>query len=241
MCKDEISTMSDTTYRNKLRELEQLYLEALQDFDLNDLFEDQDLSGLFLPKPDESFFSSNCKVMIIGQETKSWRNAKCEAKNLKYVDVDTIRRSMDSSLEVNAKKAGRCKFRQFYKKTSKILCKDSTNPSNSALWSNQFCISYKSASPLKSEKFEMIKSLSSKLLQAQFEILKPDVAIFTVGSSRDKYIKDSFKCEASNVIEPRRLWRFRITNTDCFRTNHPRSSVSKLSLKKAIELARIYT
>lgn len=233
--------MSDVTYKNALRELEGRYLEVLQNIDLPDLFKDQHLSGLFLPKPDASFFSSKCKVMIIGQETKNWRNAKCEAKNQKCVDIESVRKSMDASLKVNAKKAGRCKFRQFYKKASKVLCSDSADPSNSALWSNQFCISYKSASPLKSDKFCIIKELSSALLQIQFEVLKPDVVIFTVGSGRDKYIKDTFQYEESNVIEPRRLWNFRINKTNCFRTNHPRSSVSPPYLKQVIELARIHT
>lgn len=233
--------MDDIEYQNTLRELEKRYLEALQNIDLSDLFKDQHLSGLFLPKPDVSFFSSKCKVMIIGQEPKVWRNTKCEAKNHQYVDIKSIRMSMDATLKFNSKKAGRCKFRQFYKKASKALCSDSLDPSNSALWSNQFCISYKSSSPLKSDKFDMIEKLSSDLLQVQFDVLKPDVAIFTVGSGRDKYIKSSFQYEASNVIEPRRLWSFCINKTNCFRTNHPRSSVSPPYLKQAIELARNHT
>lgn len=230
--------MNDTTYQNILRELEERYLDALQDVDLSSLFDDPLLSGLFLSKPDPSFFSSKCKVMIIGQETKAWRNAECEAKNFKKVDIETIRKSMNRSLEVNAQKAGRSKFRQFYKEASKTLCWDSFDPSNSALWSNQFCISYKSASPVKADKFHLIKELSATLLKAQFEVLKPDVAIFAVGSGRDKYIKDSFYYENSKVIEPRRLWSFSVNKTCCFRTNHPRSPVSPPYLKQAINLAK---
>ncbi|MNG01673.1 hypothetical protein D3C84_846650 [compost metagenome] len=180
--------------------------------------------------------------MIIGQETKRWRNNTCEAKNLKLINTETIRTSMNASLAFNTKKPKKSKFRQFYKNASVALCKDSSDPTNSALWSNQFCISYKEGSPVKSgERFDIIRSLSSRLLQAQFDILEPDVAIFTVGSARDKYIKESFKCEESNVIEPRRLWHFRIANTHCFRTNHPRSPFSPRYLKDAIDIAQIFT
>ncbi len=230
--------MNESEYQNILEKLEQRYFEALQGVDLLDIYEDQSYSGIFLSKPDISFFDSKCKVMLIGKEVKGWRTDTCDAKNHKSMDIDSIRRSMTSTLKFNTKKPGRTKFRQFYKETSSLLCSDSTNPGNSALWSNQFCISYNKGSPLKSAKFKVIRDLSSKLLKAQFDVLKPDVAFFTVGDGRDGYIKESFQYTNSIVIEPKRIWKFRVDETICFRTNHPGSPGNLHFVRRAVELAR---
>lgn len=92
---------------------------------------------------------------------------------------------------------------------------------------------------MKAPSFKVIESLSAKLLRAQFEVLKPNVAIFTVGSARDQFIKDTFhELETQSVIHPRRLWHFKIGDTHCFRTNHPRWSGSKRYIDEALALAK---
>jgi len=233
--------IDDDVYKSMINELENKYFEILKKFDFNMLYEDTKLSGIFLAKPDRSYVSGDRKVMVVGQETKKWRNDSCDAKNIKKITIDSVRNSMNTSLEFNKKMAKRSKFRQFYKKASKSLCEDSLDPNNSAVWANQFCISYKSGSPVKSDQFEIIKELSSELLNAQLEILNPDVIFFTTGSGRDKYIKEIFDYETIKVIEPRRFWHFKIANINCFRTNHPRSPYSPPYLKQAIELAKDIT
>jgi len=83
--------------------------------------------------------------------------------------------------------------------------------------------------------------LSSDLLKAQFEILKPDVIIFAVGSGRDKYIKETFgSYKTIKVIESKRLWHFEIGDTKCFRINHPCARIKNKQryLDTAIELAK---
>ena len=59
--------------QNEIKQLESKYKEILDKHDLNTIFKSDGLSGIFLPCPDESFFTSERKIMIIGQETKSWR------------------------------------------------------------------------------------------------------------------------------------------------------------------------
>jgi len=239
LAKDVASkAMDDDLYKSMVYELENKYYEILKKYDFNMLYEDTNLSGIFLAKPDRSYVSGNCKVMVVGQETKKWRNDNCDAKNVKKVNIDSVRSSMNASLEFNKKPPKRSKFRQFYKKVSKSLCKDNLDPNNSAVWANQFCISYKSGNPVKSNVFETIKELSSELLKAQLEILNPDVVFFTTGSGRDKYIKDVFDYETIKVIEPLRFWHFKIGDINCFRTNHPRSTYSHPYLQRAIELAK---
>ena len=235
------TAMDDDLYRSVINDLESKYFEILAKFDFNAIYDDENLSGIFLAMPDRSYISSDRKVMVIGQETKKWRNDSCDAKNINQVTINSVRESMTTSLEFNKKLPKKSKFRQFYKQASKSLCGNSLDPDNSAVWANQFCISYKSGSPIKSDKFETIKALSSELLNAQLEVLNPDVIFFTTGSARDKYIKDSFDYKTIDVIEPRRLWHFKIGDINCFRTNHPRSGYSPPYLKQAIVLANKIT
>jgi hypothetical protein len=217
--------------------LEKRYQEILGSFELPKIYSDDRLSGIFLAKPDKSFFESDRKVIIIGQETRGWRNKECRIKNGFNTDIESIRDAMDFSLIFNREKPKTSRFRQFYKKASSYLDSGTGDAYNSAIWSNQFCMSYKGKSPRKSKCFEGIRNLSSQLLQAQFEILKPDIAIFTVGSGRDVFIKETFKHKTVKVITPRRLWHFKVDHTHCFRTNHPRWFGSSKYLNKALELS----
>ena len=218
-------------------ELEQAYQNIIESSDCLELCEDDDLSGVFLASPRDSYFDSERKVMIIGQETKGWRKNKCKIKYNLDFSLEAIRDSMDSTLDTNNKKPGTSKFGQFYLKASKALTCNEVDSEHAALWSNQFCISYKKHSPIQSDKFLKIRDLSQRLLKAQFDILKPDVAIFTVGSGRDKYIKEALDYETVNVVVPKRLWHFKVGKTHCFRCNHPRWHGANEFLNQAIDLA----
>lgn len=226
---------------DRIKLLEKRYQEILSQFDFSEIYSDKHLSGVFLAKPEESYFSASRKVMIIGQETRGWREGSCKIRNGYNTDLESIVDSMNASVNFNYKEPKKSRFRQFYKKASKTLNPTSSNPKNSAVWSNQFCMSFKKKSPRKSELFPQIQELSSLLLKAQFEILKPDVVIFTVGSGRDFFIKETFKHETIKVITPRRLWHFKIGDTHCFRVNHPRWSGSYPYLNEAIDLAKKFT
>jgi hypothetical protein len=199
------------------------------------------LSGIFLAKPDPSYFYSERKVIIVGQETRGWRKNTCKIRNGYSSEIESIRDSMDASLKFNYKDPKKSRFRQFYKKASARLNKNSTNPRNPSIWANQFCMSFKGKSPRKSGSFKDIQHLSSLLLQAQFEVLKPDIAIFTVGSARDFFIKETFNHQTVKVIIPRRLWHFKVGNTHCLRVNHPRWCGSYPYLEDAICLAEKVT
>jgi len=224
-----------------IKALENRYQEILSRFDLPKIYSDGFLSGVFLAKPDESYFDAERKVIIVGQETRAWRNPICKIRNGYDIDIPSIQDSMNASLSFNRKDPKKSRFRQFYKKASTTLSKSTSDPKNSAVWANQFCMSFKGKSPRKSGSFGEIQKLSSLLLQAQFEILKPDVAIFTVGSSRDFFIKETFSYETVRVITPRRLWHFKIDNTHCFRVNHPRWPGSAPYLRETLSLSQKLT
>lgn len=218
--------------------LAERYFEALQSADLESIYSEDHHSGIFLPAPHESYFSGGMKVFVVGQETRGWRSKVCEAKQRQPVSWNGVLASMDNTLRFNLQKPRTSKFRQFYKSASKRLCVGSSDPSNAAVWSNQFCISYKGGDAIQSPKIETIKDLSSRILRAQFEILKPAIAIFTVGHSRDAYLKQCFPLyKTVKVHEPKRLWEFLVGDTRCFRTNHPTWGGSNPFLREAVERA----
>lgn len=219
-------------------ELARRYFDTLSNADLKSIYNDERHSGVFMASPHESYFSGNPKVFIVGQEPRGWRTQKCEAKLNQPISMDGVLNSMDDSVSFNLKDPKRSKFRQFYKSASSELCCESNDPKNAALWSNQFCISYKKKNATKSPNIAVIRQLSMDILRIQFEVLKPDIVIFTTGHSRDKFLKQCFTYKSINKHTPKRLWEFTIGDTRCYRTNHPRWGGSAQFLKDAIGLAK---
>lgn len=226
-------------YTMLVRQLSKRYLDILQKESdaLCDLHNDKSFSGVFLPQAPSGYLSSEHKVLIIGQEPRQWKRQLINGSN--------ISKSMEKTMDTLArKKAGSSKFLQFYKRASKNLCGND----QTAAWANQFCMSYNKRGAVKIAtkdpcKFQAIKRISSDLLKTQFEILKPNAAIFTTGSSRDKYIKETFpEYQTEHVIVAKRLWYFKIGNTHCFRTNHPCAyNIPKLQmyLKKSVDYTEL--
>lgn len=208
-------------------QLAKKYLDILGNTPSRDIYRQSShgLSGVFLAAPHEAYATSNHRLMIVGQEPKRWLDKKCELAALAAPTLCGVRRAMNASITHNHSPPGTSKFRQFYKKTSSRICCDSSNPREAAIWSNQFAISHKRGSPTKSRAFRAIKELSLDLLRAQFEVLQPHTVIFTVGPSRDKYLKEIGNYYDSHVIQPRRLWRFTIDGVQCIRICHPRATV----------------
>ena len=231
--------MSSSSERDQVRlKLAERYYDALQAADLESIYREDHHSGIFLAAPHEAYFSGGMKVLIVGQETREWRSKVCEAKRRQTISLNGVLAWMDNTVCFNLKKPRTSRFRQFYKSTSKRLCTESSDPSNAAVWSNQFCISYKGSNSVKSPKIEIIKDLSFRILRAQFEILKPEIAIFTVGHSRDCYLKKCFPMyKTVEIHEPNRLWEFMVDDVRCFRTNHPTWGGSYPFLRAAVERA----
>lgn len=215
-------------YKEVITQLEEAYYETLKKTDFLDIYATPNLSGVFLACPDEAYFQSKRKVLFIGQEPKTWRT-NCPLKKGASVSREIIKQSMSDSLHQSKMPPGKHKLLKFYNKCSSELCEGGLESSHSAVYSNQFCMSYNKRSAEKSPAFSMISDLSNQLLKVQFDILKPDVAIFTTGSARDSYLKCALNYSNSKVIEPKRLWYFKVNDAHCFRINHP-------SARQAIKL-----
>lgn len=215
-------------YNKIITQLEEAYYEILKKTAFSEIYSTPNLSGIFLACPDKSYFESKRKVLFIGQEPKTWR-INCPIKHGADVSREVIKQSMSDTLLQSKMPPGKHKLLKFYNRCSSELSEIGEESSHSAVYANQFCMSYNRKSPEKSPAFSMISDLSSQLLKVQFDILKPDVAIFTTGSARDSHLKSAFIYSDSKVIEPRRLWYFKVNETHCFRINHP-------SARQAIQL-----
>ncbi|MFC1234402.1 hypothetical protein [Vibrio sp. F74] len=208
-------------YKEAILQLEAAYQEALSSADFSKIYATPHLSGVFLACPDETYFESKRKVLFIGQEPKAWRTY-CPIRHGEKITEKLIRESMFDTLKQSKLPAKKHKLIKFYKRCSLELAEGVQEFQHSAVYSNQFCMSFKKRSPDSSPAFSMIADLSKRLLKAQFDILKPDVAIFTTGSDRDSYIKQALEnYRTVEVIVPRRLWHFQVNDTHCFRINHP--------------------
>tara|TARA_R110000868_G_scaffold155362_1_gene381792 strand:- start:5226 stop:6263 length:1038 start_codon:yes stop_codon:yes gene_type:complete len=222
-----------------IEKLRTAYMEILDQTDLDALFScSQDISGLFLPCPAKEFFDGKPRHIICGQETTGWRNSTCEVRNKRVVSEADIADSMLRAQAFAGYGAKRSKFMQFYRSAAVRLRPEAPA---AALWSNQFCASFRSASPVKlpPDIFRILKELSYSVLRAQFEILQPDVVIFTTGPGRDRYLKECFTdWDSVKVIEPRRLWHFKVGEINCIRTSHPRWVKGNEYLDRAVNLAK---
>ena len=137
-------------------EIAEKYLSVLQKHDLSAVYEKPNAySGIFLPSVSESYSRSKIKTMIIGKETRAWRNSTCSGKlGLKFAHEDVI-----ASQETHAKEivelSPKSKFIQFYRSSCKRLNDDVKG--DSIVWSNLLCVSNHSKSPVGSKAFDAVR------------------------------------------------------------------------------------
>ncbi|MHA6639415.1 hypothetical protein ACP6JA_12220 [Stutzerimonas frequens] len=190
---------------------------------------DDGLAGIFLPSAPECAMD----VMIVGMETKGWNGA---FSDIRSEDLSSyISHAMERHANYLAKRPKRSSFEQFHRKVAKRLgCER-----NQVGWSNILAVDYKKGSPIHCSAFEAIRELSSLLLRKQVEIIQPKTIIFVCGWRYDKYLKHCLGdlISGSNVRTPKALWQFKVGDTLCFRTSHPRYVSGDQYREKALSLA----
>lgn len=152
-----------------------------------------------LIKVDQEYLHSDIKIMIIGQETDGW-----------YGKLNSANKSVEELMEGyfnyfyqktdHGKNRGK---RAFWNRKNFKYFEDELkeyfggkNKSVSFIWNNISKIGNAGRGKPQKE----IKRLERgyfNILKDEFEILKPDIVIFTTGSSRDSYIRYHF---GSDVI-----------------------------------------
>jgi hypothetical protein len=114
--KSASEAMDEDCYAQAITDLRIRYLEILGAAYLPEIYRGSGLSGVFLAMPSRGYFDSDKRVMIIGQETKAWRDKTCEAKLLGSTKLTEVEKATKAALACVKKKPGRIKFFQFYKK-----------------------------------------------------------------------------------------------------------------------------
>jgi hypothetical protein len=220
--------------------LAERYADAL-DAGLTDAMRtDTALSGVFLPDVPSGYLASPMRVMLLGKETQQWFQGIAHVQRF-----PTMRAYAESSMQESRRVAGiapgKSKFGQFRKRLDEALLRHSGQPVQH-LWSNLFCTAHHRGSPVRSAQFQDICTLSKALLQAQMEVLQPDVLLFTTGvgtSSYDAHIRallpvtDSSTGMAHHI--PGQLWTFKVQGRPAYRTAHPRFAGGEPGRSTALE------
>jgi len=197
------------------QKLAETYIELLTAFDLSRFRPvDTGLAGIFLP----SAAAGPVKLMIVGQETRGWLGSFAKVHDTPLQDY--VAASMARHRDLLAGPARGSRFGQFHRQAQRTL----RSVEGSVAWHNLFSISFKERSPTGSKAMGLIAELSTQFLLKQIELLQPQAILFVTGAGYDRYLKACFdgRIQDSCVVEPRRLWRFRIGDTLSLRTTHPR-------------------
>jgi len=205
-----------------------------------------------LIKVDPSYPKADIKVMVVGQETDGWYGKLNSADKT----VDMLMNGYFEyfyQISKNGKNRGnrafwnRKNFRYFECELSKYF----KDKSISFVWNNISKIG--NAGKNKGKAHGDIKALERShfsVIKSEFEILKPDIVIFTTGSSRDSYIKyhfgqdidfepklsllnGSLSSETLNLIAEIKIPQFK--NTCFIRIEHP----NRRTLNNSISLSII--
>ncbi|CAB3807744.1 hypothetical protein LMG28688_06603 [Paraburkholderia caffeinitolerans] len=219
--------------------LAQSYLDILTARDLAAVFDGaQGLSGLFLPTVPASFAGAKHRLLVVGMETKAWRDKECKFKQRNVPTIDAVFESMRSHARWLERPPERHKFLQFLRQVKRSMHTLLPDAEVAVGWANLFCVSHAGGSPTRAESFDLIHALSRDLLRAHIAVTEPDVILFTTGAGYDRFLRECFPDRTDSVaIEPRCLWQFRVGRTLCYRTSHPRYVAHNRWRDKALELA----
>lgn len=211
-------------------ELNRFYKSVLNTDTLKALKDKENLSAPLLLKIFDSYLQSKLKIMFIGKETNHWLTHKSrplEKRGINYLINEPdeafgalLNRYESALTSINKKTNNR-----FFSKYNLIKNSLVSTDVGSVIWNNLYKCSYdtnKGYSKNSQGHSKELDDISRSLLMYEIELLKPDVLIFVSGAGYDKTIKDYFdEYEESEVIIPKRLWKFKYKNIQCYRTIHP--------------------
>jgi len=221
--------------------LDKMYSEELNSDRLQEIFNEnaiiQKISAPHLLSIDDSYCKAKIKIMFVGKETNKWwgklddfintPNAIDILKQRYYAEFfgGKVPKAKNLSELVTYKSENHWNNSFFveYKKVRKELL---NNVKGSLIWSNllKMDLDNKKGYSKNSISNQTIVDISKRIFQKELEILKPDFIIFATSYTYDNIIKYflSEKIISSDVIEPKSLWKFKISDsTTCYRTWHP--------------------
>lgn len=195
------------------KELLTLYKNRQKDFKkIVNTFPEDDLAGPLLMSPSYEYLNSNKRLLIIGQETKSWS-----------YHIDDIEKQMQQYEEFNV--GANYYSSPFWNITRKIEDILGNNP-HSCAWTNINKFDLDAGRPYGA--YEVAISKVDDILLSEIKILNPDFCLFYTGPSFDHRIKTLFE-----NIEFKEIPNFTIGQfcklkhpslpINSFRSHHPKS------------------
>ena len=210
--------------------------------DVFDLEEDEDLySGVFLPIAFEEYSQVPVKVMLVGREPGSWRPTpdlldpprlqtvlEANPEGLKSLVTQCAERY---ELQYQKPDWWRGRGRKFCDYHDRIVNElplhagpDQMRRRKSIIWANLLAWSWNAGNPLSRPPWEVseICRVSSALLAAQIELLKPKHIVFSTGRSVDHIISTLFEKHFHQRFWDGRgdLWQFAAAGAQCYRVAH---------------------
>jgi hypothetical protein len=229
--------------------LSERYLEVLERHELATIAQSEKsgtLSGLFLPAVDEAYLQSGVRVMLIGQEPKKWGkdlHALAAEGGLPAALRPYVQTQMAAYRKTASMPARKSRFRQFHFQLHASLRHHVGSGHNAIFWGNLLCMSRKSASPRKASEIARIAALSRDLLNVQFEVLEPQLIVFTTGYGYDGFLKDQIEHKYTTLpgLKPKHYWPFTAhkSGVNAWRVRHPRRLTKEIrnELLRAVDAA----
>jgi len=150
-----------------------------------------------LIKVNQEYIDSDIKVMIVGQETDGWYGQL----NIGNHSVDDLMKAYFNYFYQETEHSKNRGKRAFWNRKNFKFFEDelkvyfaSKNKSVSFIWNNISKIGNDGRGKPNDEIKQLERSYFD-ILKAEFKVLKPDIVIFTTGSSRDSYIRYHFGSE----------------------------------------------
>ena len=219
------------------QELDNIYCEFFSSEKLQHFKNKEKLSAPFLISVSDHFIKQKKRILFIGKETAGWLGKlsnfiECEDSieimkqrySAEFFGGAVKRLNDEKYMSYKPENNWKNRFFVKYKEMRKELLNDK---GDSLLWLNLLKMDSGDKSYSKNTKDnEEVVKLSKEIFLKEWEILKPDFAIFATGYKYDSIIKLFFGdaiAEDSNNNQKRSLWKFKIGETQCFRTWHPQT------------------
>ena len=202
----------------QLKELYNEYYPFLLEFLRKGNLFNRQISFPLLIKPFPAYFTSDVRLMIAGQETQGWSMSK----NLPYIK-DEINIDRVHSLLMLYKNVGLGKERQSpFWRFARELNKRFNSSHEAFIWNNISKVDERGTTP-KWDIFHGSSATSShSIINQEFEILKPNVVVFTTGANHDNCLRAVFKgIREEPVNEYISKLTHKLLPKNSYKTEHP--------------------
>lgn len=180
--------------------------------------------------------------MLIGKEPRKWgRPLQTLGSGLLTSAAlpAYVRSQMDCHRATASAAPKHSKFLQFHQRLGATLGAHSRE-GNAVVWANLFCVSLNEGSPRKAVTGEGIANLSRRLLEAQLDVLAPDLIVFASGHGYDRYIKSLFNgaYQTQPGFVKKSYWPFTSGRFTAWRVAHPQSHTREQA-RKVLDAVRV--